>query len=188
MGHEAQGGLPREPRQALDVSQRNRLLDQVDPSIAEQWQALRRNSLAPGLVDIHADACPISQRLLDRGYMGNAAPRVTPADLQLENIMPPPREHLFSFGNVRRGIAACQSPGDGQPVMDAPPHHFRGGDLAPLAKRIDKRWFDGTFREVVSLNPLVDRAHCATDPVRIALKEDRSEIGVDRELHTFKAL
>src|SRR5260370_28030374 len=104
--------------------------------------------------------------------MGGALPGPSPADLQLENVMPPPRELLFSFGNVRRGIAACQSPGDGQPVMDAPPHQFRGGDPAPLAKRIDKRRFAGTFREGVSLNRLVDRAHCATDPMPIALEAD----------------
>jgi len=38
------------------------------------------NSLAPGLVDINADACPIPQTLLDRGYMGNAVRGFTPAD------------------------------------------------------------------------------------------------------------
>src|SRR5260370_26208972 len=119
--------------------------------------------------------------------MGGALPGPSPADLQLENVMPPPRELLFSFGNVRRGITACQSPGDGQPVMDAPPHQFRGGDPAPLALRIDKRRFDGTFREVVSLNRFVDLAQCAADPGRIAFKEDWSVIEVVGTIRTVQA-
>ena len=69
---------------------------------------------------------------------------------------------MWSFSAARlnepsAGVAACQRPGDGQPVMNAPPQQFRGGDPAPLAKRIDKGRLDGAFREIVSLNRLVDR-------------------------------
>ena len=102
--------------------------------------------------------------------------------------MPSLCEHLLRFVNVGTGVAACESPGDGQPIVKAPSQQFGRGEPIPLSERIDQRCLDCTFREVVSLRGLVDRSHRRADPVWVALQQDRGDVGVYRDLHALRAL
>ena len=125
---------------------------------------------------------------LDRANVRNVLLRIASSDLQLEYIVPSLGEHLFRFGNISTGVAACERPGDGQPLVKASPQQLRCAEPISLSERIDQSGLDRTFREVVSLYRLVDRAHCRTDTVGIALQQDWCDVGVDRELHALGAL
>ncbi len=120
--------------------------------------------------------------------MRNVLLRIASSDLQLKDIVPSLCEHFFCFGNVGTGFAACESPGDGQPIVKAPSQQFRRGEPIPLSERIDQSRLDRTFREVVSLRGLVDRSHRRADPVWVALQQDRCDVGVYRDLHALGAL
>jgi len=111
------------------------------------------------------------------------------ANLELEDVVAPRGEHCLGFVDVLPGIARGERPGDRKAVAEtAAADQFGDWHAVPLAGRVEQRRFHRAFGDPVSRDHATDKAHCRCDPGKIAMLEERGDVGIDRELHALRAL
>ena len=98
------------------------------------------------------------------------------------------RQHALGFINILGGITGSQRPGHGQAVAHATTQQVRDRQTRALAQGIKQRRFHRTLGKTVILNRRVQAGHDGRHRIGISAQQQRSEIGVDGQLHAFRRL
>ena len=142
-------------------------------------------NFAPCHIHVNAYAGPAAEGAFDGGYVRNVFVDRPPTYLQFESIVSFTLQHLFRFGDVDFGVAACERPCDRQTIPQAPADQLRHRQADALAPGVEERCFDCTLCEVVALNGFADRVHRLRYASGIGGFQNRCDVPVDGKLHTL---
>jgi hypothetical protein len=159
---------------------RDGLFHQIAADILKHRHAAIGLHFVPALIDIDPHAGAVAQRALDRADMGDIGLDAALADLKLEDIVTAPRQHGFGFVNILGGVAAGQSPCDGEGIAAADPgDQFADRHAKALARQIEQCGFHGAFGDMVTHHIFAHHRHRRADASDIDGFQQGRDIGIN---------
>ena len=177
-----------EAREAGHVPRRQRLLDQLDPHLAQGGQAAVRHRLVPGLVGVDDQAGTTLERVGQTAQSGEIGFGRLRADLDLEGIVQAGRQLPFRLLDLLRRVTGGERPQDGYAVAhgSAEQSHRRQAQGPPDG--IDQGRLQCRLGRVVAFGRPVHQRARLLETVGGRADQRRRKVGIDRGLDALDAL